>query len=40
MALTQPAPATLDYTERPDEDLVAAAKGGRESGNGILVEQV
>src|SRR6201994_4112268 len=28
MALTQPAPATLDYSERPDEDLVAAAKAG------------
>jgi len=28
MALTHPAPATLDYSERPDEDLVAAAKAG------------
>src|SRR6202161_2004939 len=28
MALTQPAPVTLDYSERPDEDLVAAAKAG------------
>ncbi|MDQ6925416.1 MAG: RNA polymerase sporulation sigma factor SigH, partial [Candidatus Eremiobacteraeota bacterium] len=29
MALTQPAPAeVLDYHERPDEDLVSAAKSG------------
>src|SRR5580698_6038126 len=28
MALTHPAPAALDYSERPDEDLVAAAKAG------------
>ncbi|MGH7661967.1 MAG: sigma factor, partial [Vulcanimicrobiaceae bacterium] len=28
MALTQPSEGTLDYHERPDEDLVAIAKGG------------
>ena len=28
MALTQPAAEALEYHERPDEDLVSAAKSG------------